>query len=66
MVKEIKTKQEFDEIISQSKLVVVDFTATWYVCAASGIKRRRSLRCRPFLEQNAMQSPHFARVPARR
>jgi len=29
MVKEIKTKQEFDEIISQSKLVVVDFTATW-------------------------------------
>jgi thiol:disulfide interchange protein len=32
MVKQVSTKKEFDSIIGQSKLVVVDFTATW--CAA--------------------------------
>ena len=29
MPKELKTKAEFDEILKESKLVVVDFTASW-------------------------------------
>merc|ERR1712113_142419 len=29
MVKELKTKAEFDDAIKSDKLVVVDFTATW-------------------------------------
>ena len=29
MVKELKTKAEYDEMIKSDKLTVVDFTATW-------------------------------------
>ena len=29
MVRQLETKAEFDEILKEDKLVVVDFTATW-------------------------------------
>jgi len=29
MPREIETKAEFDELLKESKLVVIDFTATW-------------------------------------